>query len=150
MSSTALNLEPASILLVDDQDDVRASMRRVLVQDGFDVVEAKSGDTAATLIEGATPFDMLVTDVRMPGSRDGVALASCWDEKTSGRPVLFVSGETNNQLDPNTLGPHQAVLHKPFRRMSLLNAVWRLLSRVRRHTRLRKSPSTKASHTGGN
>jgi len=150
MSNTAPSPEAASILLVDDQDDVRASIRRVLVQDGFDVVEAKSGDTAAALIAGATPFDMLVTDVRMPGSRDGVALASCWDKKTSGRPVLFVSGDTNNQLDPGTLGPHQAVLHKPFRRMSLLNAVWRLLSKIRRHTRFGKSSITKASYTGGN
>ena len=107
-------------------------MSRALAQDGHRVVEAVSGDTAAALIEKAVPFDMLVTDVRMPGSRDGVALASCWNEKAPGRPVLFVSGDTNNQLDPGALGPHQAVLHKPFRRISLLNAVWRLLGRMRR------------------
>lgn len=132
MNDTALTPEPASILLVDDNDDVRISIRRALVQDGHNVVEAESGDTAAALIEEAASFDMLVTDVRMPGSRDGVALASCWHEKTPGRPVLFVSGDTNNQLDLGALGPHQAVLHKPFRRASLLNAVRRLLGRTRR------------------
>ena len=105
-------------------------MRRTLAQDGHDVVEAKSSDTAAALIEDAVPFDMLITDVRMPGSRDGVALASCWDEKVPGRPVLFVSGDTDNRLDLAALGPHQAVLHKPFQRASLQSTVRHLLSRM--------------------
>jgi len=48
--------------------------------------------------------------------------------------VLFVSGDTNNQLDLGALGPHQAMLHKPFRRASLLNAVRRLLGKMRRRT----------------
>ena len=128
------DLEHARILLVDDDHDVRASMRRTLAQDGHDVVEAVSGDAAAALIEYAVPFDILVTDVRMPGSRDGVALAFCWDEKAPGRPVLFVSGDTDDQLDLCTLGPHQAMLHKPFQRASLLDAVRHLLGRVRRLT----------------
>ena len=132
MTDTAATPAPARILLVDDNDGVRVSIRRALVQDGHDVVEAVSGDTAAALIEDATSFDMLVTDVRMPGSRDGVALASCWHEKAPDRPVLFVSGDTDNRLDLNALGPHQAILHKPFRRASLLTAVRRLLSKMRR------------------
>ena len=124
--------EHVRILLVDDDHDVRASMRRTLAQDGHDVVEAESGDAAAALIEDAVPFDMLITDVRMPGSRDGVALASCWDEKVPGRPVLFVSGDTDNRLELSALGPHQTLLHKPFERASLLDAVQHLLSKVRR------------------
>ena len=132
MNDTAVAFEPARILLVDDDDDVRVSMRRALARDGHSVVEAGSGDTAAALIEDAVPFDMLVTDVRMPGARDGVALASCWHEKAPGRPVLFVSGHAGSRLDLDGLGPHQAVLHKPFRRASLLIAVRRLLGKVRR------------------
>ena len=132
MDDLAVTLDSARILLVDDNDGLRVSMHRALSQAGHDVVEADSGDTAATLIEDTVPFDMLVTDVRMPGSRDGVALAFCWNEKVPGRPVLFVSGDTNNQLDLNTLGPHQALLHKPFRRASLLNAVRLLLGKMRR------------------
>ena len=134
MNDPAVTPAPARILLVDDNDDVRASMRRALAQDGHNVVEATSGDTAAALIENAVPFDMLVTDVRMPGLHDGAALASSWDEKAPGRPVLFVSGDINNQLDLDGLGPHQAMLHKPFLRASLLNAVRRLLGRMRRPT----------------
>ena len=134
MNVVASTSEQACILLVDDDHDVRASIRRTLAQDGHNVVEAESGDAAAALIEHAVPFDMLITDVRMPGSCDGVALAFCWDEKAPGRPVLFVSGDTDNQLDLGALGPHQAMLHKPFERASLLDAVRHLLGRVRRLT----------------
>ncbi len=134
MNVVASALEQGRILLVDDDHDVRASIRRTLAQDGHNVVEAESGDAAVALIEDAVPFDILITDVRMPGSRDGVALASCWDEKAPGRPVLFVSGDTDNQLDLSALSPHQAMLHKPFERASLLDAVQHLLSKMRRRT----------------
>ena len=126
--------ERARILLVDDNHDVRASMHRTLAQAGHNVVEAESGDAAAAMIEDAVPFDILITDVRMPGSRDGVALASCWHEKAPGRPVLFVSGDTDNQLDLSALGPHEAMLHKPFQRASLLSTVRHLLGKMRRRT----------------
>ena len=116
------------ILLVDDNEDVRASMRRVLAQAGHCVMEAGSGEAATTLIGEAGPFDILVTDVRMPGFCDGVALAECWREKVPGRPVLFVSGDTDDRLDMDTLGPHEAMLLKPFRRASLLDAVRLLLA----------------------
>jgi len=128
MNNSALTHDRACILLVDDDDNVRASMRRALAQAGHEVVEAESADAAAALIEEAAPFDMLVTDVRMPGSRDGVALASCWRETAPGRPLLFVSGYSEDRLDTGGLGPHEAVLHKPFQRASLLDAVRHLLS----------------------
>lgn len=131
MNGTPLALEQARILLVDDNHDVRVSMRRALAQGGHNVVEAGSGEAAAALIEEAVPFDMLVTDIRMPGPCDGVALASSWDEKAPDRPVLFVSGHAGNRLDLGALGPLQAVLHKPFQRATLLSAVRHLLGRVR-------------------
>ncbi len=128
MNNTTLTRERAYILLVDDDHNVRASMRRVLVKAGHDVTEAGSGNAAVALIEKATSFDMLVTDVRMPGSCDGVALASWWRETVPGRPVLFVSGHSEGRLDMGGLGPHEAVLHKPFRGASLLDAVQHLLT----------------------
>ena len=128
MNTTTLTRERACILLVDDDHNVRASMRRVLVKAGHDVTEAGSGNAAVALIDKPTSFDMLVTDVRMPGSCDGVALALWWRETMPGRPVLFVSGHSENRLDMGSLGPHEVVLHKPFRRASLLDAVQHLLT----------------------
>ena len=128
MNDAALAPKRARILLVDDNHDVRASMRRALAQAGHNVVEAGSGEAAAALIRNAVPFDLLVTDVRMPGQCDGPALAACWREKAPGRPVLFVSGEADARLDTGTPGPHEAVLPKPFQRAALLDAVQRLLA----------------------
>ncbi len=128
MNNITLTRERACILLVDDDHNVRASMRRVLVKAGHDVTEAGSGNAAVALIEKATSFDMLVTDVWMPGFFDGVALASWWRETVPGRPVLFVSGHSEGRLDMSDLGPHEAVLHKPFQRASLLDAVQHLLT----------------------
>lgn len=116
------------ILLVDDDTDMRDAMCRVLVQAGHCVVEAGSGDAAAELIGEAGPFDILVTDVRMPGFYDGVALAECWREKVPGHPILFVSGDTGGRLNMDTLGPYEVLLLKPFRRTSLLDAVRLLLT----------------------
>lgn len=128
MNDCGLTHERACILLVDDDCQVRTSIRRALAQAGHDVVEAGSGDAAAALIEEAAPFDMLVTDVRMPGLCDGLALASRWREKAPGRPVLFVSGYSEGRLDVSNLAPHEAVLRKPFQRASLLDAVQLLLA----------------------
>ena len=133
-----MSADRACILLVDDNHDVRTSMRRALVQAGHHVVEAGSGDAALVLVREATVFHMLVTDVLMPGLCNGVALASCWRERVPGHPVLFVSGHADGQLDLNALGPHEAVLPKPFRRAALLDAVQRLLA-------LRLTAATSAS-----
>lgn len=141
MNDSTLSADRACILLVDDNDNVRTAISRVLAQAGHEVVEAGSGDAAAALIDDAAPFDLLVTDVRMPGSCDGVAVAMGWREKVPGRPVLFVSGDTDSRLDLDVLGPHEALLHKPFRRASLLDAVQHLL---------RNDRHRKRSGTGGN
>ena len=128
MNHLPLSSDRARILLVDDNQDVRASMRRALARAGHDVVEAGSGDAAAALIEQAASFDLLVTDVHMPGVRDGVALAACWRGRAPGQPVLFVSGHAGDRLEACALGPNEAVLHKPFQRAALVEAVRRLLA----------------------
>ena len=128
MSDSALTAECTYILLVEDNHDVRASIRRALAKAGHNVVEAGSGDAAAALIGGAVPFDMLITDFRMPGAYDGVALAACWREKVPGRPILFVSGHADERLDMGIVGPHAALLPKPFQRAVLLDMVKHLLA----------------------
>ncbi len=128
MNVLAFDPHASRVLLVDDDVDVRHAMQRALSQAGLSVVEAESGDTAAELIAEAEAFDMLVTDVRMPGQRDGVALAADWRERVPGRPILFVSGFTGKHVDAAALGPHEAVLLKPFPRARLVDAVRNLLA----------------------
>jgi len=122
---------PDRILLVDDDDGVREGMRRALSQAGLSVTEASSGDTAATLLRNAADpgmFDMLVTDIRMGGSQDGLALANDWRNHAPGRPVLFVSASGDDRLAPCQLGPRDAMLAKPFQRARLVAIVRRMLA----------------------
>jgi len=128
LNVSAFDPHARRILLVDDDVDVRYAMQRALSQAGMSVVEAESGDTAAELIAEAETFDLLVTDVRMPGQRDGVALASDWRERVPGRPILFVSGFNETQANAAALGPHEAVLLKPFPRARLVDTVRALLA----------------------
>lgn len=114
------------ILLVDDDAAVRAAMRRVLAQAGLSVTEADSGDQAALLLDQPGSFDMLVTDVRMPGARDGLSLATDWRARAPGRPLLFVTG-SNDRLRHDQIGPQAEVICKPFPRAFLVDAVRRML-----------------------
>ena len=114
------------ILLVDDDAAVRAAMRRVLAQAGLLVTEADSGDQAALLLGQPGGFDMLVTDVRMPGARDGLSLATDWRARAPGRPLLFVTG-SSDRLRLDQLGPQEEVICKPFPRACLVDAVRRML-----------------------
>ena len=131
MNQNASMPDKARILLVDDNAALRAAMRRALVQDGSTVVEADCSDAALRLIDGMELFDLLVTDVRMPGAKDGIALASCWQERTSGRPVLIVSGSAEDWLDGHRLGLNVAMLQKPFQRACLTRMVQHLLQGMR-------------------
>ena len=115
------------ILLVDDDAAVRQSMGRALRQAGLLVIEAEDGDAAIELIAGPAAFDMLVTDVRMPGQSDGVAVAAVWRRQAPGRPILFVSGFDDHQVNAANLGLNEAMLLKPFPRAVLVDAVCTLL-----------------------
>jgi len=65
-----------TILVVDDEDDLRDLVRDVLESRGFTVLDAASGDAALKILEGDfLRIDLLFTDVRMPGNLNGFALA---------------------------------------------------------------------------
>lgn len=56
-----------SILIAEDRDDVRTTMRRILQLEGFDVLEARSGDEALAILEGHPPVALMCIDGVMPG-----------------------------------------------------------------------------------
>jgi len=65
--TTTTHLErPGNILLVEDEEDVRETLRTQLQDEGYEVIEAKSGSEALALAE-QSPFDVLLTDVMIPG-----------------------------------------------------------------------------------
>ena len=79
-----------SVLLVDDEPLVRASVARMLVELGHEVHEVASGPEALELLRDRVP-DLIVTDHAMPGMT-GTVLAALAQERWPGLPVLLLSG----------------------------------------------------------
>lgn len=64
-------VDTGTILIIDDNDDVRRLVGKILKAAGHDVVEGASGEEALTITETTTP-DLVLMDVRLPGGFDGL------------------------------------------------------------------------------
>jgi CheY-like chemotaxis protein len=121
-----------TILVVDDDHDVREVALAVLEAAGYRVLAAASGDDAYGLLLARPDLrvDVLFTDVVMPGRLDGIDLAVAARSLRPGLPVLYASGFPNLVRDPwdNDLG--EPVLRKPYRAVELCRAVLGLLDAV--------------------
>ncbi len=120
------------ILVVEDQPDLRLAMGEALSDAGFEVTATCTGDEAAILFADQDRFDLLLTDISMPGAMDGLELAELAREVHPGLPLVFVSGavEEDGRADRQMrgLGAPWTFLPKPFDARLLLGAVTRLLS----------------------
>jgi PAS domain S-box-containing protein len=113
------------VLLVEDEDLVRALARRALERAGYEVHVASSGEEALRLaLSARQPFDALVTDVVMP-RMNGPELARAISDHRGPLPVLFVSGYTADHL--GELPREAAFLAKPFRPGELVERLRQLL-----------------------
>jgi len=84
-----------TILVVEDQDDVRAIAVRMLESLGYKVLTASHGPEALGVLEGGAGIDLLFTDMVMPGPMTGLELAQKARSLRPGLRVLFTSGYTN-------------------------------------------------------
>jgi signal transduction histidine kinase len=110
-----------TVLLVDDQDLVRATTAHMLEELGFDIIHARSGEEALRLVEAGAAFDIVVTDHLMPGIT-GAELARAIRKRVAGARVLLVSGYADEDVAPDL--PRLA---KPFRAADLAERVRGLL-----------------------
>jgi two-component system nitrogen regulation response regulator NtrX len=83
----------AKILVVDDEEDIRLSLRGVLEDEGYDVAGAATGEEAADLLERETP-DLVLLDIWLPGI-DGLSVLDLVREKSEDLPVIMISGHGN-------------------------------------------------------
>lgn len=102
------------VLLVDDEEHVRASTSYMLADLGYQVIEAASGEEALQLLDAGQQFDLLVTDHLMPGI-SGTDLARMVRAARPETAILLVSG----YADREGLDPDLRRLNKPFRESEL-------------------------------
>jgi two-component system cell cycle sensor histidine kinase/response regulator CckA len=113
-----------TVLVVDDDTDVRTIVERILTKAGYVVVTANDGEHAlSTAKQHAGIIDCLVSDVMMP-VMNGHELARRFTADHPGTPVLFMSGYAAALIDDQgILDPGSTVITKPFTRDELLRAV---------------------------
>ncbi len=107
---------PPSILVVDDDADVREVLAETLLGFGYGVVVAASGEEALPVLAERHDIRMLITDVRMPGM-SGFELATRARRLTEGLKVIITSG----YFLPQPIA--ERFLKKPFRMHELASAV---------------------------
>ncbi|NVE94090.1 hybrid sensor histidine kinase/response regulator [Altererythrobacter lutimaris] len=101
------------ILLVEDEDMVRAVAERALARSGYTVTACADGELGLAEIQKGGAFDLIVSDVVMPGM-DGPAMARAIREIQPDIPVLFMSGYAEEQLRKDIDIPNMHFMPKPF------------------------------------
>ena len=107
-------------LLVEDEELIRALVAEALADAGWHVTEAGSGDAAVALLEQES-FDLLVTDVHMPGRADGYEVVRQARVQSAELPVVMTTGRP--EPGRPALGGATAMVLKPFRIGAMLSAV---------------------------
>ncbi|MCW5747028.1 MAG: response regulator [Alphaproteobacteria bacterium] len=114
----------ATILVVEDKADVRATVARQLRELGYRVMEAADAETAWDILRGDAPVDLLFTDVVMPASVSGEDVAREATRLRPGLKVLFTSGFTDAvDAGEAPTGRMYGVLSKPYRKQDLARRI---------------------------
>lgn len=118
-----------TILVVEDDWEVREIAVAMLRELGYRVLHANQGGEALALIENTPDLDLLLSDVVLPGGMSGKALAEAARAVRPNLRVLFMSGYARDAFEADGRpGPGDDLLQKPFRNTELAKAVRRALN----------------------
>jgi len=126
--------EPAgggSVLIVDDNEAARRVLARQLERRGFEVTEASDAAAALAVFGDGTGFDLLISDVVMPGAMGGSDLADRLVGLKPSLKVLLISGYPADALEdsPDARACYELIA-KPYRQRVMLARIARLLGRL--------------------
>lgn len=115
----------STVLLVDDDSTLRELAQLALAESGLRVIQAHSADQAWSILASAQTVDLVLSDVSMPGSMNGVELAARIPSLRENLPVVLMSGDWQAGLN----APSEVTfLPKPFDLGQMVRAVERSLA----------------------
>ncbi len=119
-----------TVLVVEDDAQVRTSLFFVLEDMGFQVLLAENSAEALALLDDAVELTLLISDVVMPGDLDGIALAKEVERRRPGVPIILMSGYPRDDLVGKGLPESGAdLLSKPFQTNDLVERIHEVLGR---------------------
>ncbi|MGE0174725.1 MAG: sigma-54-dependent transcriptional regulator [Oligoflexales bacterium] len=118
------------ILVVDDEPNIRTTLKMVLETEGFHVDTAKDGEDASQFIDSIPP-DTILLDVRLP-KVDGITLMKRWHSEAPHIPIILMSGEASltEALEGLKVGAYD-FLEKPLVKARVVNMILRSLEKRR-------------------
>jgi len=125
---STLPFQGVKVLLAEDEAEVAKIIATTLEKQGCLVTVAESGDKALSVFLADPNFDLLLTDIVMPGELMGTHLAKAIRTIQHDLPVIFMSGYANEALvHGNGLRPEDIRLSKPISRSDLLQSIERVV-----------------------
>lgn len=122
-------VKPSRILIVEDDHRIRAILKAMLSPLGHSLVAASSGEKAQALFADGEPFDLLLTDLSLPGAIQGDRLASLLQQRNPTLPVIYLTGKADALSESGKrASSRELLLHKPVSRQALIAAVDRALT----------------------
>lgn len=113
------------ILLVEDEDLIRTLLSEAMADDGFDVVSAATSAEALDFLAGGHAFDLLLTDIQLPGTIDGLDIARAARMRTPLLPIIFTTGQPDRMARWSS-GAGETFIPKPYRPSDICAAARRL------------------------
>jgi signal transduction histidine kinase/DNA-binding response OmpR family regulator len=118
-----------TVLVVEDDDEVRATVVDLLTELGYHVLKARDAQSGLAIVESGIPIDVLFTDVVMPGTMRSPELARRARERLPEIAVLFTSGYTDNAIiHSGRIDPGVELLSKPYTREALARRLRHVLA----------------------
>lgn len=124
--ATASSNPPRKALIVDDDEALGLLFCEMLQFIGFETVAVSNGADALSMLASDGPFDLLLTDIRMPGDMDGAALATAAKATYPSLMIVVITGFPGDALASIPEGV--PVLAKPFLLRDLENQLQRMRS----------------------
>jgi two-component system cell cycle sensor histidine kinase/response regulator CckA len=115
-----------TVLLVEDEDTVRNVVARLLTRLEYLVSSAADAEEAIAMFDDGADFDLVVTDIVMPGL-SGIEMAEVLKRRFPSLRFLFISGYTSRELDTTPQAPPEPFLSKPFTMQELAEGVGKAL-----------------------
>jgi len=114
------------ILLVEDEELIRLLLTEVLNDEGFEVYPVADGAAAQAFLSTSEHFELLFTDIQLPGDIDGLDVARMVRTRHPSMPIIFTTGQPD-RMEGWTVGPNDHFVAKPYRPFAVSALIRRLV-----------------------